>query len=347
MNKRRVFLTGLLGLSSTTLLPKSPVTYKDTPKSLIGKKLKPGARIKLLAPGFAINEEKLAISIEGISMMGYQVIYDTSILNHKGYFSNDDEFRANELNNAFADPSIDAILCARGGYGTTRILDRLDYKLIAQHPKPLIGFSDITALINVIQLKTGLIGFHGPVGSSLNNEFSRTTLNTMLQGKSSSFTIKSPTTIPEKELNNKEYERYTIVPGEAQGNSVGGSLTLICSLMGTPYELDFKNKIVFIEDIGEKPYRIDRMLTQLLSNNSFKQAAGIVFGVCIGCDVTTNEGGFFLKEVIMDRIQPLNIPSFYGMSFGHIPENVTLPIGAKVAINTENQTIKILEKVVA
>lgn len=347
MNKRRVFLTGLLGLSSITIWPKSILITQDTLPKRLGKRLKPGAKIKLIAPGFAINQEKLDTSIYGITQMGYEVIYDSSILNHHGYFSNEDDFRAKEINQAFANPNIDAILCARGGYGTTRILDQLDYEIIAKNPKPIIGFSDITALLNAIYFKTGLVGFHGPVGSSLNNDYSRHTLNAVLRGKNSANKIKSPTTIPEDQIENSEYERYTVHPGTAEGIAVGGSLSLICSMMGTPFELDFTNKIVFIEDVGEKPYRIDRMLTQLLSSKSFKKASGIVFGVCIGCDVSTNDGGFYLKEVILNRIKPLNIPSIYGMSFGHIPENFTIPIGAKISLNTYDRSLKVLENMVS
>ncbi len=347
MNKRRVFLTGLLGLSSTTLLPRTSLITQETPPKRLGNKLKPGAKIKLIAPGFAIDEHKLEISIEGITQMGFEVIYDSSIMNHHGYFSNEDEFRASEINKAFANPNIDAIICARGGYGTTRILDQLDYDLIAAHPKPLVGFSDITALLNAIHKKTGLIGFHGPVGSSLNNSYSRNTLNDILRSKKSSHTIQSPLSKPEDQLDNSEYDRYTIVPGTAQGKAVGGSLTLISALMGTPYEIDFTDTVVFIEDVGEKPYRIDRMLTQLRSSKTFKKAAGIVFGVCIGCEVQDVSRGFKLKEVIVDRIQDLGIPSLYGMSFGHIPENFTIPIGAQVSFDTQTRTIQILEKVVA
>jgi muramoyltetrapeptide carboxypeptidase len=347
MNKRRVFLAGLLGLSSTTLWPKVPQITQESKPKLIGKKLKPGAKIKLIAPGFAIDQHKLEIAIEGITQMGYQVLYDETILNNHGYFSNEDEFRASEINAAFANPNIDAIICARGGYGSTRILDQIDYKLIASNPKALVGFSDITALLNAIHQKTGLIGFHGPVGSSLNNDYSRTTLNQLLSAKKAARYLKSPVDIPEDQLDNSEYERYTIYPGTARGKAVGGSLTLMTAMMGTPFEIDFTDSIVFIEDVGEKPYRIDRMLTQLLSSKSFKNAAGIVFGVCIGCDVEDSSRGFRLKEVVMDRIKPLQIPALYGMSFGHIPENFTIPIGAQVSVDTTSRTIELLEKVVA
>lgn len=347
MNKRRVFLTGLLGLSSTALLARTELITKKIQPKRLGNKLKPGAKIKLIAPGFAIDQNMLDISIEGITAMGYEVIYKPSILNNHGYFSNEDDFRANEINNAFSNPNIDAIICARGGYGTTRILDKLDYDLIAAHPKPLIGFSDITALLNAIFIKTGLIGFHGPVGSSLNNDYSRSALNNILKGKKTANSIKSPNLIPLNQIDNPEYERYTIVSGTAKGIAVGGSLTLICALMGTEYEIDFTDKVVFIEDVGEKPYRIDRMLTQLLSSKSFKNASAIVFGVCIGCDVEKDNRGYNLKDVVLDRIQDLQIPSIYGMSFGHIPENFTIPIGAEVFVNTEERSIQISEKVVS
>lgn len=349
MNKRRKFIGSVIGLAwSSVLYSKTPGYNLIPSKKRLGKKLTRGSHIRLIAPGFAIDEEKLQIALEGIASLGCTVSYSDKILSHYGYFSYPDNERADEINLAFADPKVDAILCARGGYGCSRILDLIDYELIKENPKPLIGFSDITALLNAIYIKTGLVGFHGPVGSTLNNAYSLDMLRSVLFDNSQGFIINNSPEIPKKEIDNPEYNRYTIRSGTAAGISVGGSLTLLASLVGTDYEPDFSNKIVFIEDVGEKPYRIDRMLTQLLSSKSFKKAAGVVIGVCIGCDLKEDHPkSFRLKEVLEERIKPLNIPAAYGMSFGHVPENFTFPIGSKVAFNADSFQIKLLDAVVS
>ena len=145
---------------------------------------------------------------------------------------------------------------------------------------------------------------------------------------------------------NPEFERYTITEGSATGKIVGGSLTLINALIGTADEIDFTDAIVCIEDVEEAPYRIDRMLTQLIEGKTFNKAAGILFGVCAGCNESTNPISFSLKEVIMDRIKPLGIPAMYGMSFGHVENNFTFPIGTKAAMNATTIKFQLLEKAV-
>ncbi len=151
------------------------------------------------------------------------------------------------------------------------------------------------------------------------------------------------TVLTEDQKTNPEYERYTIFPGTARGKLVGGSLTLINALIGTPHEIDFTDKLVCIEDVEEPPYRIDRMLTQLIEGDSFKKASGIIFGTCVGCDRPSKPDSFTLKEVLMDRIKPIGIPAMYGMSFGHVDQNFTFPIGINAKMNTSSMVIKLQE----
>jgi muramoyltetrapeptide carboxypeptidase len=246
----------------------------------------------------------------------------------------------------FSNSNVDAILCARGGYGCTRILDLLDYKIIKNNPKILLGFSDVTALIQGIYSKTGLIGFHGPVGTTIENQYALSCIQDLLMNLSEQTTIK-PINLEESQYKSiSEYQRYTIYPGVAKGKLIGGSLTLITALIGTPYEIDFTDCIVCIEDVEEKPYRIDRMLTQLLGSKTFKAAAGIAFGVCAGCDTEKSQANFTLREVIENRISPLKIPAAYGLSFGHVPDNCTLPIGAQSIFNATHLVITVDEPVV-
>lgn len=346
---RRNFFNGLLGLSLTTLLPNSLYPQECIPsiekERLFPKALKKGDTIGLIAPGYTFPERVLEETKNTLVAMGYKPYYTDRINKRHGYFSNTDSERALDLNHMFANKKVDAILCLRGGYGCTRIMHLLDYDVIRNNPKALIGFSDVTALLNGIFKITGLVSFHGPVGSTLDNDYSKEAFEKILCVSEDLKSIHNTILAP-KYLNNPEYERYTITEGVAEGKIFGGSLTLISALIGTPHELDFTDAIVCIEDVEEAPYRIDRMLTQLIEGDTLKKAAGIVFGVCAGCNESTNPNSFTLKEVIMDRIKPLGIPAVYGMSFGHVKQNFTFPIGVKASFNTDDMIIHLKEKTV-
>lgn len=350
MLKRRQFINLSALLSASTLVsnvrPKIEGFAKDTIK-LVPKRLKKGDTIGLIAPGYEVKPEVLKEMKSTLVEMGFVPFHTDRILENHGYFSHSDEERAADLNEMFANPEIDAILCARGGYGCTRIMQMINYENIKSNPKILVGFSDVTALLNGIHQETGLVTFHGPVGSTLNDDYSKQQLLTRLESPKYSQTIENVVLDDEGMLKNPEYERYTITTGSASGKLVGGSLSLIIALVGTPHEIDFTDAIVCIEDVEEAPYRMDRMLTQLVEGSTFKKAKGIVFGVCAGCDSTPDPKGFTLKEVIMDRIAPLNIPAAYGMSFGHVPNNFTFPIGIQARWDADKMTLELLEKVVS
>ncbi|UWX55933.1 LD-carboxypeptidase [Maribacter litopenaei] len=320
-----------------------PVKLTD---KLYPKPLKKGATIGLIAPGYRFSEETLTKAKSVLQEMGYGVYYTERLSKPNGYFSNTDEERATDLNHMFENKDVDGILCIRGGYGCTRIMNLIDYTLIASNPKPLIGFSDVTALLNGIHQMTGLITFHGPVGSTLDDSYSQKALNSIVRKPKENRVIRNAK-LTEEQLSNPEYERYTINPGEATGELCGGSLTLINALIGTPHEIDFTDKIFCIEDVEEAPYRIDRMLTQLIDGKTFKKASGILFGVCKGCNSSTNPNSFTLKQVVMDRIKPLGIPAAYGFSFGHVDQNFTLPIGAKAHFDADKLLLKLIEKPVS
>ena len=351
MSKRRSFLKSATALGALTLLHQKAWSNESfsnpKPKPKIKpKKLNLGDTIGLVAPGFAVKPEALYLAVDTLHKMGFKTHHTDRIKGNHGYFSNTDEERAKDLNEMFANPDIDAILCARGGYGCTRILDKLDYDAIENSPKALIGFSDITALINTIYQKTGLVCFHGPVGKTLDNEYSQAYFKKVLMDPQETLPIKNAILRDPKQYRNSEYYRYTITPGVGQGELVGGSLSLVSAMIGTPYEIDFTDKLVLLEDVEEAPYRIDRMLTQLADVESFTKAKGIIFGVCKGCDRKRTTENFTLREVIMDRISPLGIPAVYGMSFGHIPQNSTLPIGVEASFNAYEKQLRLVETAV-
>ncbi|AIY13626.1 S66 peptidase family protein [Cellulophaga baltica] len=350
MKSRRTFFSSIIGVSAVSLLPFSIFANvkqnEKTTETIKPKRLKKGDTIGLIAPGYAIKPDVLEKAKETLVAMGFVPYHTERLLWNHGYFSNTDTERATDINEMFANPNIDGILCARGGYGCTRIMHLLNYELIKNNPKVLVGFSDITALANGIYSETGLVTFHGPVGSTLDDKYSIQQLENVIIHPEHQLLIKNAILEDETLLNNPEFDRYTITTGKATGTLVGGSLTLINALIGTPHEIDFTDAIVFIEDVEEAPYRIDRMLTQLIQSATFKHAAGIMVGVCNGCDKPAASGSFTLREVILDRLKPLNIPAAYGMSFGHVKNNMTLPIGIKATFDADKMTLKLQEKAV-
>ncbi|CAM4418594.1 LD-carboxypeptidase [Zobellia roscoffensis] len=349
MTNRRKFIGAALSGTAATLLPNLGIANSNLnlENTLIKpKRLKKGDTIGLIAPGYAIKSSILEEAKKTLRSMGFKPYHTNRIIGNYGYLSNTDEERAKDLNEMFADPNIDGILCARGGYGCTRIMQMIDYENIKQNPKTFIGFSDITALLNGIHQETGLVTFHGPVGSTLNDPYSIRQLEKVVMFPKQQLEIQNVDLLKPEFTTNPEFERYTITPGKATGKIVGGSLTLINALVGTPNEIDFTGAIVCIEDVEEAPYRIDRMLTQLIEGKTFKKAAGILIGVCAGCNDSTNPDSFSLKEVILDRIKPLGVPAAYGMSFGHVENNFTFPIGTKASMNATTMKFQLLEKAV-
>ncbi len=349
MANRRQFIGTAFSGTVAALLPNlgiansKPSNETDLIKP---KRLRKGDTIGLIAPGYAIHPTILEEAKKTLRSMGFKPYHTNRVLGNYGYLSNTDEERAKDLNEMFANPKIDGILCARGGYGCTRIMQMIDYESIRKNPKTFIGFSDITALLNGIHQRTGLVTFHGPVGSTLNDPYSISQLEKVVMFPKEPLEIQNIELLKVELTTNPEFERYTITEGSATGKLVGGSLTLINALIGTADEVDFTDTIVCIEDVEEAPYRIDRMLTQLLEGKTFKHAAGILIGVCAGCNESTNPISFSLKEVIMDRIKPLGIPAMYGMSFGHVENNFTFPIGIKATMDATKMNLQLLEKAV-
>jgi muramoyltetrapeptide carboxypeptidase len=352
MNRRNFQKTilstfGALSLPAIATAEPSSIFHKRKyPKNILKpNRLKIGARVGLIAPSSPIAVNRWQQTIRNMESMGFELEYDEkAILAKHGYLAGNDKARAREVNRMFADKSIDAIWCVRGGYGSARLLPMLDYDLIKANPKVIIGYSDITALLHGIFLETGLVGFHGPVGASQFTPYSTKQATSVLMTPQEQYTI----SFPEENLSEKDisFQPFIIKDGNAVGPLIGGNLTLVTSLLGTPYELETKEKLVFLEEIGEKPYRIDRMLTQLLLAGKLQDAAGIVLGVFSDCEAPADDNSLTLRETLEDRLTNLGIPVIYGLSFGHIANNCTLPMGIKAELNTSNKTLTLLETAV-
>ncbi len=289
------------------------------------KYLKDGATIGVVAPASPCDKEKAEKYCRMLSRCGYNVVLGKSVLcDAYGYLAGDDELRAQDINNMFSDRSIDAVFCLRGGYGSTRIIEKLDLNLIAQNPKIFLGFSDITALHNTFNSFCGFITFHGPSVSNCEwgtRDYRFEECMRILRG--GSCILKS------------EYS-YNFYPCQAE--ICGGNLTLVESLIGTDYAIDAQNKIIILEDVGEKNYSIDRRLNHLRQAGYFDKCKAIVMGRFTDGD-EDDINNLPLKQIIEDIIVPCGKPIICGADFGHISKNPTIPLGSIGRIVNEELVI--------
>jgi muramoyltetrapeptide carboxypeptidase len=304
----------------------------------------------MVAPASNVYEpEEVQIAKETMELYGFKVVLGQNINAQNGYLAGTDAQRAADLNEMFRRPDIRGIVTFSGGYGCSRILPFLDYAQIRRSPKVVVGHSDITALLIGIYQKTGLITFHGSsgltgVGDYAMAHFRRTIMSTAKIGQVADPPKPAVGTV---ERNNR---LITIVPGRATGPLIGGNLTLVTNLIGTPYEPDTRGKILFLEDIGEEPYRIDRMLTQLWLAGKLQDAAGIALGRFVDCIPSDYKSSFFqtisLENVLRDRFESLGKPTLYNLMFGHVRDNAVLPIGATATLDASRKTLVIQENAV-
>ncbi len=302
------------------------------------KPLKKGDTIGLVGVSGALQnpEERYPKMMEAIDALGYKVIVADSCREQYGYLSGSDASRARGLNQMFADDRVDAVVCMRGGYGVARMLDQVDFDIIRANPKIFLGYSDITALHTAIHEKVGMVTFHGPMPSTCWTKFDDFTRESMLRALTS--------TEPLGELKNPEgMEPECVVPGVCEGTLVGGNLSLIASACGTPYALDVEGKVLLLEDIGEKIYRLDSMLTQLRQAGMFEKCAGVVLGGFTDCTVEYENYALVLEDIIRDIIVPAGKPVLANMSIGHMDTKITVPLGVRCRLDATNGVLEITE----
>ncbi|MEW6468877.1 MAG: LD-carboxypeptidase [Bacteroidota bacterium] len=339
---RRDFIrtTGLAGLGLPLLGMSSadPKPQQETPGIIKPPALKKGDTIGITCPATAVwNMESIGKFMETLTAMGFKLKIGKTLTEKYGYFAGSDELRAGELNGMIADKSVKAIFCGKGGWGCARLLDSLDYEALKQNPKILLGFSDITSLLIAVYAKTGLVTFHGPVGNSGWNDFSKNWVVEVLMNKQAvSYTY------PEKDKD----PFHTINPGTAQGVLVGGNLSVLSGIIGSSYLPAWKNKILFLEEAEEEPYSIDRMLTHLKLAGVMKDLSGIIFGKCTKCLAEEPDKAFTLKEVLEMHFKPLGIPAFYGAMIGHIENKYTVPLGIPCEMDAAAGSMKLMEAAV-
>lgn len=337
--KRKEFIKTSAGLL-TAVATLSSFKYTDGATEQVSKhlskSLQPGDTIALTAPAGSIWNKWHIEKVEKIlHEKGYHTVKGETLYLQEGYLAGSDEIRAKEFMQFIADKSVHGIVTMRGGWGCQRILDRLDYSVIAANPKVIMGFSDITSLINAIYTKTGLVTYHGPCGYSSWGDFTLgEVMRALVIGKP--FSMSNPTDY-RKDLK-------TWVSGKADGELIGGNLTILVAMIGTAYEPKWGGKILFLEEIGEEPYRVDRMLWQLKQGGVFERVNGLVLGSFKDCEPEEPEKSFTLAQVFEQHVAGLKIPVYQGAAIGHIAPKFTVPIGVRAEMDADAFTIRTLER---
>jgi muramoyltetrapeptide carboxypeptidase len=341
---RRTFLktVGLTALS--TQFPRIAQGYPSPNTILKPPRLKLGDTVGLINPASPIDPKDIEQVKQTLAGLGLKVKLGAHILDRYGYLAGTDANRAADVNAMFADSSVQAILTLRGGWGCNRILPLLNYDRYRTSPKILMGYSDITALLLAIYARSGIVTFHGPVGTSTWNSFTVDYLKRILFN-GEAVTLQNPHT-NSSNLTITSARVQTITPGKVRGKLIGGNLSVLTAMVGSNYLPSWQKTILFVEEIGEDPYRIDRMLTQLKLAEILPQIAGFVFGQCTDCVPKDQEDSLTLAQVLKDHIHPLGVPAWYGSMIGHIKDKFTVPIGVDVEIDANQGTIKLLEPAV-
>jgi muramoyltetrapeptide carboxypeptidase len=346
---RRSFLHGLAAAGAAAALPARAAlaAHAAAPAARKPPRLRAGDTVGLVEPaGFTHDAYDLADVKATIAGMGLVPKVAPHVAARYGYLAGSDADRAADVNAMFADDSVRAIFAIRGGWGCARILPLLDYALIRAHPKLLVGFSDITALHMALAAKAGFTTIHGPVAASSWGKLSWDSFRSLaFEGGTPLY--RAPD-LPEDRLAPRGGRTRTFRAGKATGRLLGGNLTVLSALVGTPYLPDFTGAILFIEDTNEAEYRIDRMLTQLTLAGILGRVAGVVFGQCTDCVADgPSYGGFTLSEVLQQHLAPLGVPAFQGALFGHVPNQYSLPEGCRAEIDAGAGTIRLLEPAIA
>ena len=292
-------------------------------------KLKQGDKIGIIAPAGPVLRSELQNGIQLLESFGHEVVLSSHLFDKQGYLAGEDNARLEDIHTMFTDNSVKAVICARGGYGTLRILDRINYDILRENPKIFVGYSDITALLLALYRKTGLLTFHGPVLRELTQK--------SIGNLESFLNLVSSDRLLDMELAGGR----SLKPGKATGTLMGGNLSLICHLLGSPYMPSMRGAVLFIEEKGEDLYRVDRLLTHLRLSGVLEETVGLIAGTFEGCGERVE-----IDRLLTDAVSDLDIPVLTGLPVGHGLINITLPIGLPATIDSETMTLKIQESCV-
>ncbi len=343
MHRREILkVAAMLSVTGGIGLAKSAERPQSRPKTLKPRRLKAGDSVAVIAPSSSASSgafERALANVEGLGLKPKIGLYARG---SKDFLSGTDSERLHDLHSAFADSEVKGIWCVRGGSGAPRLLPYLNYALIKRNPKVFMGYSDITALHLAIWQETGLVTFHSPVASSELSEYTKSHLLDTVMTPSANFKVE-PSTFNLSQVSGL-FKPNVITAGRARGRLIGGNLSLLASLAGTPYAVDnLKGAILFAEDINEPPYKIDRLLTQLRQSCDLRSLAGVALGVFSSGQATYDADTALIHRVFKDRLGDLGIPAISGLSFGHIRDNCTLPLGIEAELDTATATLTLME----
>jgi muramoyltetrapeptide carboxypeptidase len=308
-------------------------------------RLAPGARVAIVAPSSPCLElDDFGRADELCRALGWDPVPGRHLRDRAGYLAGTDADRLADLNAALDDDGIDGIWCIRGGYGMTRILDGVDLDAVRRRPKPVVGYSDITALLNGITATTGVVTFHGPTARAPMPGFSRRHFERVLTSTAPAGRLER---LPVADvLVPREPRIVPLLPGVAEGPLFGGNLSLLQCLIGTRWFPPLEGAILFLEDVGEAVYRVDRMLAHLRSAGALAGLAGVVVGRFTEMRREMGDGAFGFDEVLLQYFGPLGVPVAYGFPVGHIPDQWTLPLGVRARLDATAGELELLEPAV-
>ncbi len=338
---RRSFVASMAAVSA--------LKAADRPAVIRPAALREGDTVGLITPSTYVSDpDTLATADRTMKHFNLKAKWGRNVRKKSGYLGGTVQERIDDLHAMFRDPEVKAVFALRGGYGSAQMLDRIDYDLIRTHPKIFLGYSDITAMHLAIHQKTGLVTFHGPVVLSHFTDYTQEHFRRALFGTGPIGLVTNP---DEANPLRPAHTLRTIRPGKARGPLIGGNLTLISTTMGTPYEIDTRGRILFIEDVDEEPYRIDRMLTQLRLAGKFDAAAGIIFGECADCrpkDYKPSFNSTFTLGELEDAFfGELRIPVLSGLTIGHTDDQLTLPLGVMASLDADKGQLVIEDAAVS
>ncbi|HEV8610755.1 MAG TPA: LD-carboxypeptidase [Thermoanaerobaculia bacterium] len=352
MRSRRSFLRLAAAGAAGSLFTARAAFAKKKPKRVAApapaapikpRVLQPGDTVGLIAPAsYTFDLWRLDDAAARVQALNLKPKFGKYVRGRRGFLSGTDDERLEDLHAMFADSAVAAVFALQGGYGTPRLLDRIDYDLIRRNPKLLLGFSDITGLHLAIGKKSGLVTLHGP---NMLGSLPPRTFELLKKALFVAEPLGDVTNPEEADPLSAEFPLHTVAPGVARGRMVGGNLTLISATMGTPFEIETKDRILLIEDTGEAPYRIDRMLVQLKLAGKLQEAAGIVFGTCSDCAASRSsfELTLSLSEVLDELLAPLGKPVLAGLLFGHTKEKSIIPMGVEAELDAGAKRLTIVE----
>jgi muramoyltetrapeptide carboxypeptidase len=339
---RRAFLAAVAAIPAAGAASATAQPGRSLP-AIRPRRLSAGDTVGIVAPASATFQSiDVTIARESLEALGLKVTIGDHLLARHGYLAGSDEDRAADINVLVRDEAVNGVFAIRGGWGSSRVLPHLDYDAIRQNPKVLIGYSDITALHLAIQAKTGLVTFHGPNGLGRWDSWSLDYFKRVLF-EAEPVLMQNPSKLSDRNaLIPTEHRAQTITAGTARGRLLGGNLTVLTAILGSPYVPSFDGAILFLEDVGEDLYRIDRMFTQLKLAGVLNRIRGLVFGTCAECGPGEGFASLTLEEILADHVKPLGVPAWFGAMIGHQMPQWTVPVGVEAEMDAAKATIRLL-----